>query len=177
MQLWWFLPSVLTPEKLRPTFGVDYCNVDDRVWQGLWMILWALSTAFPEGFMPILGVVSSNLKPLFWQNVTSPGYQESDCHLDCPQVPAGFLPDSATADDSRTIKRWKEITAWLFLVFRCFLLFFFWEHPLTVCVVRSHQQMRQFVMHKKPHSGSHLSTCVCYHALVVCFRTNYPYTT
>lgn len=100
IQFWWFLPSVLTSDKLRPTFGLDYCNLDDKVWQGLWMILWALSTAFPEGFMPILGVVSSNLKPLFWQNVTSPGYQESDCHLDCPQVPAGFLPDSATADDS-----------------------------------------------------------------------------
>lgn len=136
MQFWWFLPSVLTPEKLRPTFGVDYCNVDDRVWQGLWMILWALSTAFPEGFMPILGV-SSNLKPLFWQNVTSPGYQESDYDLDCPQVPAGFLPDS-TADDSRTIKRWKEITAWLFLVFRwCFLLFFFENIPWP-CALYGH---------------------------------------
>lgn len=56
------------------------------------------------------------------------------------------------------------------LVFRCRFLLFSWELPLTASFAQSHQQMRQFVMHKKPHSGSHLSPCVCYHALAVCFR-------
>lgn len=42
------------------------------------------------------------------------------------------------------------------------------ELPLTTSLAQSHQQMRQFVMHKKPHSSSHLSPCVYYHALAVC---------
>lgn len=58
------------------------------------------SSLSPEGTMPILGVVPSNLEPSRWQNVASPGCQESDCHLACPQVLAGLLPDLAPADDS-----------------------------------------------------------------------------
>lgn len=70
--------------------------------------------------------------------------------------------------------RWQP--SFCLLVFRLHFLLFSWELPLTACFAQSHQQMRQFVMHKKPHSGSHLSPCVCYHAPVVCFRTHYPYT-
>lgn len=65
------------------------CAVDDP-----------LSSFSPEGMMPISGVVPSNLEPSCWQDVASPGCQESDCHPDCPRVLAGLLPDLAPADDS-----------------------------------------------------------------------------
>lgn len=69
--------------------------------------------------------------------------------------------------------RWQPGFCWLVLGL-CFPPFlpppFSWELPLTESFAQSHQQMQQFVMHKKPHSGSHLSTCVCYHAPAVCFR-------
>ncbi len=70
--------------------------------------------------------------------------------------------------------RWQP--GFCLLVFRWRFLLFSWELPLTVCLAQSHQQMRQFVMHKKPHSSSHLSPCVCYHAPAACFHTHYPYT-
>lgn len=54
--------------------------------------------------------------------------------------------------------------------------YFPWELPLAACFAKSHQQIRQFVMHKKPYSGCHLSTCVIYHAPPVCCGTHYPYT-
>lgn len=121
--------------------------------------------------------VSRNLKPLFWQSVASPGCQGSHSHLDYPQAPVGFHPMSS----DWTIKRWVSFRSrwqpgFLLLVFQRRFPLFSWELPLTVSFTQSHQQMRQFVMHKKPHSDGHLSPCVCYHAPAVCFHTHFPYT-
>lgn len=37
MGFWWFLWSVLTSDKVWPTVRGDFCNLDDNVWQSLWM--------------------------------------------------------------------------------------------------------------------------------------------
>lgn len=130
--------------------------------------------------MPISGAVSSNLKPLFGK--MSP-------HLGIGRVTATLIALRSRQDSCSTLlllmtldykkisyfgNRWQH--GFCFLVLRWRFLLFSWELPLTVCFAQAHQQMRQFVMHKKPHSGSHLSPCVCYHAPAVCFCTHYPYT-
>lgn len=55
IECWWFWWSVVTSDILKPTFGVDFCNLEEKVWRGSRILL---STGSPCGFRPISGAIS-----------------------------------------------------------------------------------------------------------------------
>lgn len=130
------------------TQALDLDSVFDGFWhltnfeQPLVSIFWCADVCgwylnpFLQLSLKDLGVVSGSLKLLFRQNVTSPGYQESDCHLPSGlgRIPAWL----SSCKWLRTIKRSSTLErGWLFLfflfpdtAFSCFLENFSWPCAL-----------------------------------------------